>query len=51
MVDRLDRELLRLRSELPRELDVRADGRVLTMRRGHATLVADFDAKTVELQT
>ena len=44
-------ELIRLRHELPRELDVTANGRVLTMRRGGTTLVADFDAKTVELST
>jgi maltooligosyltrehalose trehalohydrolase len=42
-------ELLRLRRELPRTLDVSTAGRVLTLRRGSATLVADFDAKTVEL--
>jgi len=42
-------ELIRLRRELPRELDVAVDGRVLTLRRGHATLVADFNAHTVEL--
>ena len=44
-------ELIRLRRELPRELDAHAEGRVLTLRRGDATLVADFDAKTVELHT
>jgi maltooligosyltrehalose trehalohydrolase len=43
-------ELLRLRLELPRELDVSVDGRVLALRRGDTTLVADFDAKTVELR-
>ncbi len=43
------RELLRLRRELPRELDAHADGRRVTLRRGPATLVADLDAKTVEL--
>jgi maltooligosyltrehalose trehalohydrolase len=42
-------ELIRLRRELPRTLDVSSEGRVLTLRRGSATLVADFDAKTVEL--
>jgi maltooligosyltrehalose trehalohydrolase len=42
-------ELLRLRRELPRRLDVTTDGHVLMMRRGHTTLVADFAAKTVEL--
>jgi maltooligosyltrehalose trehalohydrolase len=43
------RELLRLRRELPRELEAETSGRVLTLRRGRATLVADFDNKTVEL--
>ena len=42
-------KLIRLRRELPRELDVSTQGNVLTLRRGHATLVADFGAKTVEL--
>jgi maltooligosyltrehalose trehalohydrolase len=44
-------ELIRLRRELPRELEVSTAGRVLTLRRGQATLVADFDARTVELTT
>ena len=43
-------ELLELRRRLPRELDVTADGRRLTLRRGPATLVVDLDAKTVELR-
>jgi maltooligosyltrehalose trehalohydrolase len=43
------RDLLALRRTLPRELDVRAEGKVLTMRRGEATLVADFEAHTVEV--
>ena len=42
-------DLIRLRRELPRSLDVSTAGRVLTLRRGDATLVADFDAKTAEL--
>jgi maltooligosyltrehalose trehalohydrolase len=42
-------DLVRLHHELPRELEVSTEGRVLTMRRGTATLVADFDAKTVEV--
>jgi maltooligosyltrehalose trehalohydrolase len=42
-------ELIRLRRELPRELDVSPEGYVLTLRRGDVTLVADFAAKTVEL--
>ena len=45
------RELIRLRREVPRELAFDVDGRVLTLRRGTATLVADFDARTVELST
>jgi maltooligosyltrehalose trehalohydrolase len=44
-------ELIRLRRALPRELDVSVRGRVLTLRRGRATLVADFDERTVELTT
>ena len=32
-----------------KELDVSTQGNVLTLRRRHATLVADFGAKTVEL--
>jgi maltooligosyltrehalose trehalohydrolase len=43
-------ELLRLRRELPRELDVEVEGKQLTMRRGDVALVADFDARTVELR-
>jgi maltooligosyltrehalose trehalohydrolase len=43
-------ELIALRRELPRTLDVSTDGSVLTLRRGSATLVADFDATTVELR-
>ena len=44
--------LLRLRRELPRELDVRADeeARTLELRRGDATLRVDFRALTVDLQ-
>jgi maltooligosyltrehalose trehalohydrolase len=44
-------DLLRLRRELPRELEVEADEavRTLTLRRGRATLRADFRAETVEL--
>jgi maltooligosyltrehalose trehalohydrolase len=45
--------LLRLRRELPDELEVvRADedARVLELRRGPVTLVADFAAETVELR-
>jgi len=43
-------ELIALRRELPRTLDVSTNGSVLTLRRGSATLVADFDAKSVELR-
>jgi maltooligosyltrehalose trehalohydrolase len=49
--DPLYRELIRLRRELPRELELDVDGRVLTLRRGPATLIADFDARTVEVST
>ena len=48
-VDPFYAELIALRRELPRTLEVVTDGPLLTMRRGSATLVADFDAKTVEL--
>jgi maltooligosyltrehalose trehalohydrolase len=43
--------LLRLRRELPRQLEVEFDegARTLTLRRGRATLRADFAAETVEL--
>jgi hypothetical protein len=45
-------QLLRLRRELPRELEVEADesARTLTLRRGRATLRADFANETVELE-
>ena len=43
------RRLLALRRNLPRDMATEVRGRKLTMRRGHATLVADFDARTVEL--
>ena len=48
----LYRELLRLRRELPRELEVEADeaARTLTLRRGGATLHADFANETVDLR-
>jgi maltooligosyltrehalose trehalohydrolase len=42
-------ELIALRRELPAELDVSTAGRVLTLRRGRATLVADLERRTVEL--
>ena len=48
-VDPFYAELIALRRELPRTLEVVTDGSRLTMRRGSATLVADLDAKTVEL--
>ena len=43
--------LLRVRRELPRTLEVEADenARMLTLRRGHATLRVDFANETVEL--
>lgn len=46
----LYRRLLELRRTLPRELEARVDGRVLRLRRGEVELVADFDARTVELR-
>jgi maltooligosyltrehalose trehalohydrolase len=48
--DPLYRELLALRGELPDELEVEADeqARVLRLRRGDATLVADFANRRVE---
>jgi maltooligosyltrehalose trehalohydrolase len=44
--------LLRLRRELPRELEIDADEdeRTLTLRRGPATLRADFARETVDLR-
>jgi maltooligosyltrehalose trehalohydrolase len=50
--DALYRELLRLRRELPRELEVEADeeAKVLRLRRGRVELVADLAARTVELR-
>ena len=49
--EELYRRLLRLRLELPRELEVACDEerRTLELRRGRATLRADFDRETVEL--
>ena len=49
--DPLYRELIRLRRELPRELEVAVDEqpRTLTLRRGGVTLRADFANETVEL--
>jgi maltooligosyltrehalose trehalohydrolase len=44
------RRLLALRRNLPRDVRTEVQGRTLTMRRGQATLVADFDARTVELE-
>jgi maltooligosyltrehalose trehalohydrolase len=48
--DPLYRELLALRPELPRELaaEVDEDGKILRLRRGDATLVADFANRRVE---
>jgi maltooligosyltrehalose trehalohydrolase len=43
-------ELIALRRELPRELDVQFAGGLLTMRRGETTLLADLEQKTVELR-
>jgi maltooligosyltrehalose trehalohydrolase len=44
------RELISLRRELPRAIEVEVDGSVLRARRGPVELVADFDAKTVEVR-
>jgi maltooligosyltrehalose trehalohydrolase len=44
------RRLLAMRRRLPRDVRTEVDGQTLTMRRGEATLVADFAAKTAELQ-
>ncbi len=51
--DELVARLLHLRREFPRELEVRFDeaARTLELRRGHATLRADFANETIELQT
>ena len=48
--DPLYRELLALRHELPRELEAEADEerKILRLRRGDATLVADFANRRVE---
>jgi maltooligosyltrehalose trehalohydrolase len=46
----LYRRLLELHRKLPRKLDASSEGSVLKLRRGHVELVADFDAKTVELR-
>ena len=48
--DPLYRELLALRRELPRELEAEVDeeAKILRLRRGSATLVADFDNRRVE---
>ena len=45
--------LLRLRRELPRELEVFVDeeARTLVLRRGRATLQVDFAHETVDLDT
>jgi maltooligosyltrehalose trehalohydrolase len=45
----LYRDLLRLRRELPREAYARADGEVVTVRRGRARLRLDFADRTAEL--
>ena len=43
-------ELIALRRELPRSLEVRAEGTRLALRRGATELVVDFAAKTVNLR-
>jgi maltooligosyltrehalose trehalohydrolase len=45
------RRLLSLRRRLPREVWTEVDGARLTMRRGDAILVADFERRTVTLST
>jgi maltooligosyltrehalose trehalohydrolase len=47
---RLVERLLRLRPDLPRELEASVDGRTLRLRRGEVELVADFEHQTVELR-
>jgi maltooligosyltrehalose trehalohydrolase len=49
--DPLFARLLALRPQLPRELDVKADGQRLVLTRGSTTLELDLDARTVELHT
>ena len=44
------RELLDLRRELPREIEVEVDRTHLRARRGQVELHADFDTKTVEVR-
>jgi hypothetical protein len=39
-----------LRRTLPRDLDVKTEGKRVVMIRGDASLTLDFDAKTVELK-
>jgi maltooligosyltrehalose trehalohydrolase len=43
-------ELIALRRELPRDLDVQYAAGVLTLRRGDVALLADLGSKTVELR-
>jgi maltooligosyltrehalose trehalohydrolase len=45
------RELLRMRRELPRELETEVDGEILRLRRGGVTLVADFANCRVEFSS
>ena len=46
----LYRELLDLRRELPRELEVQVDGSQLRARRGHVELHVDFESKTAKVR-
>jgi len=48
-VRRLYEDLLRLRRELPREVETRVDGRALHVRRGRAELTVDLAARTWSL--
>jgi maltooligosyltrehalose trehalohydrolase len=45
------RELLALRRELPREIEVETEGRTVRARRGSVELRVDLDAKSAELVT
>jgi maltooligosyltrehalose trehalohydrolase len=42
-------DLLRLRRELPRELEAEVDGRLLRLTRGHVTVELDFERKDVRV--
>jgi len=50
-VQALYERFLRLRRELPREVETRIDGDVLSVRRGDAQLKVDFARRTWELRS